>query len=143
MIGLGASMDPTTDIKQMRDALISRVDEQLAHVHEQIKSADEQLASMAAQVSRQERKSPRSYRRRSRDRWLRGIVGLLLAGLPVGQEDLLLVDLDVPGVVSRAIPGLGLSWHGNLRGLPEASRDSGGSHVSPRIACGEACGKIP
>jgi uncharacterized protein YoxC len=81
MIGrLGASMDPTTDIKQMRDALISRVDEQLAHVHEQIKSADEQLASLEAQVSRQEREAPRSHSRRSRERpWLRGIVGLLLA----------------------------------------------------------------
>lgn len=73
-------MDPTTDIKQMRDALISRADEQLAHVHEQIKSADEQLASLEAQVSRQEREAPRSHSRRSRERpWLRGIVGLLLA----------------------------------------------------------------
>jgi hypothetical protein len=34
---LGASMDPTTDIKQMRDALMSRVDERLAHTYEQIK----------------------------------------------------------------------------------------------------------
>ena len=80
MIGLVASMDPTTDIKHMRDALISRVDEQLAHVHEQIKSADEQLASLEAQKSRQERKAPPSHSRRSRERpWLRGIVGLLLA----------------------------------------------------------------
>jgi hypothetical protein len=80
MIGLGASMDPTTDIKQMRDALISRVDEQLAHAHEQIKSADEQLAHMEAQLSRREREAPRSHARRSRDRpWLRGIVGVLLA----------------------------------------------------------------
>lgn len=73
-------MDPTTDIKQIRDALISRVDEQLSHVHEQIKSADQQLASMEAQLSRQEREAPRPYSRRSRDRpWLRSIVGLLLA----------------------------------------------------------------
>jgi hypothetical protein len=73
-------MDPTTDIKQMRDALISRVDEQLAHVHEQIKGADEQLASMEALVSRQEREAPRSHARRSRGRpWLRGFVGVLLA----------------------------------------------------------------
>jgi DNA repair exonuclease SbcCD ATPase subunit len=80
MIGLGASMDPATDIKQMRDTLISRVDEQLAHVHEQIKSADEQLASMEAQVSRKEREAPRSHSRRTRERWwLRGFVGLLLA----------------------------------------------------------------
>ena len=80
MIRLGASMDPTTDIKQIRDALISRVDEQLSHVHEQIKSADEQLASMGTQLSRQEREAPRSHSRRSRDRpWLRSIVGLLLA----------------------------------------------------------------
>lgn len=80
MIRLGASMDPTTDIRQIRDALISRVDEQLSHVHEQIKSADEQLASMETQLSRQEREAPRSHSRRSRDRpWLRSIVGLLLA----------------------------------------------------------------
>lgn len=73
-------MDPTTDIRQIRDALISRVDEQLSHVHEQIKSADEQLASMETQLSRQEREAPRSHSRRSRDRpWLRSIVGLLLA----------------------------------------------------------------
>ena len=68
----------------MRDALIARVDEQLAHVHEQIKSADEQLASLEAQVSRdqasrEEREAPRSHSRRSRERpWLRGVVGLLL-----------------------------------------------------------------
>jgi uncharacterized protein YoxC len=75
-------MDPTMDIKQTRDALISRVDEQLAHVHEQIKSADEQLASLEAQLPRQEREAPRSHfrSRRSRNRpWLRGLVGLLLA----------------------------------------------------------------
>jgi hypothetical protein len=72
-------MDPTTDIKQIREALISRVDEQIAHAHEQIKSADEQLARMEDQLSKQERAVPRSHPRRSRDRpWLRGIVGLLL-----------------------------------------------------------------
>ncbi len=77
-------MDPTTDIKQVRDALISRVDEELAHVHEQIKSADEQIASLEAQVSRKEREAPRSHSRRSRERpWLRGIVGLLLAAYVV------------------------------------------------------------
>jgi len=80
MIGLGASMHPTTDAKQTREALISRADEQLAHAYEQIKSADEQLAGMEAQLSRLERETPRSHPRRSRDRpWLRGIVGLLLA----------------------------------------------------------------
>jgi hypothetical protein len=80
MFELGTSMDPTMDIKQMRDALISRVDDQLAHVHEQIKSADEQLASLEAQVSRQESEAPRAHSRPSRERpWLRGIVGLLLA----------------------------------------------------------------
>lgn len=73
-------MDSTTDIKEVRDALISRVDEQLSHVHEQIKSADEQLARMETQLSRQEREAPRSHSRRLRDRpWLRSIVGLLLA----------------------------------------------------------------
>jgi len=77
---LGAFMDPTVDIKQMRDSWISRVDEQLAHTYEQIKSADDQLAHMEAQLSRQEREAPRSHPLRSRDRpWLRGIVGLLLA----------------------------------------------------------------
>ena len=55
MFELGTSMDPTMDIKQMRDALISRVDDQLAHVHEQIKSADEQLASLRPLASRASR----------------------------------------------------------------------------------------
>lgn len=81
MVELGASMDPTTDIKQMRDALMSRVDEQLAHTYEQIKSADEQLARMEGQLSRQGRKATlRSHPQWSRDRpWLRGLIGLLLA----------------------------------------------------------------
>jgi predicted FMN-binding regulatory protein PaiB len=79
MIGLVASMDPTTDVKQTRDTMFSRAEEQLAHAYEQIKSADEQLARTQAQLSRQEREAPRSHPRRSRDRpWLRGIVGLLL-----------------------------------------------------------------
>jgi len=73
-------MDPTTDVKQRHDAF-SRVDEQLAHAYEQIKSADEQLAQMEAQLSRQQREIPRSLPQQSRDRpWLRGILGLLLAG---------------------------------------------------------------
>jgi septal ring factor EnvC (AmiA/AmiB activator) len=73
-------MDPAADVKQRSDAF-SRVDEQLAHVYEQIKSADEQLAHMEAQLSRQEREIPRSLPLRSQDRpWLRGILGLLLAG---------------------------------------------------------------
>ncbi len=77
-------MDPTTDIKQIREALISRVDEQLSHVHEQINSADEQLANMKAQQSRQEHEAARSHPRRSRDRpWLRGMVGLLVAACVV------------------------------------------------------------
>src|SRR5512135_1371175 len=77
-------MDPTTDIKQVRDDLVSRADEQLAKAYEQIKSADEQLARIEAQLSRQgqehEREAPPSHPRRSRGRpWLRGIAGLLLA----------------------------------------------------------------
>jgi uncharacterized protein YoxC len=73
-------MDPTMDINQIREALISRVDAQLSHVHEQIKSADEQLASMGAQRSRQERETARSHPRRSRGMpWLRGIAGFLVA----------------------------------------------------------------
>src|ERR1700722_10501363 len=73
-------MDPTMDIKQTRDALSSRADEQLAHAYAQIKSADEQLARMEAQLPREEREAPRSRSRQSRDRpWLRGLVGLLLA----------------------------------------------------------------
>jgi uncharacterized protein YoxC len=73
-------MDPTTDVKQRRDAF-SRVDEQLAHVYEQIKSADEQIAHAEAQLSRQQRETPSSLPLRSRNRpWLRGILGLLLAG---------------------------------------------------------------
>jgi septal ring factor EnvC (AmiA/AmiB activator) len=77
-------MDPTTDIKQVRDDLVSRADEQLAKAYEQIKSADEQLARIEAQLSRQgqehEREAPPSHPRRSRGRpWLRGAAGLLLA----------------------------------------------------------------
>jgi hypothetical protein len=73
-------MDPTTDIKQMRNAAISRVEEQLAHVYEQIRSADEQLEHMEAQLSRQQRDTARSRPRRSWDRpWLRGIIGFLVA----------------------------------------------------------------
>jgi len=73
-------MDPTTDVKQRRDAF-SRVDEQLAHVYEQIKSTDEQIAHAEAQLSRQQRETPRSLPLRPRNRpWLRGILGLLLAG---------------------------------------------------------------
>jgi hypothetical protein len=73
----GASMGPTTDINQACEALISRVDEQLAHVNEQIKSADEQLA----RLSSRKHEAPRGYppgRPRVRP-WLRGIVGLLIA----------------------------------------------------------------
>jgi len=73
-------MNPTTDIKQMRDDLMSRADEQLAKAYEQIKSADEQLARMQAQLSKQEREAPVSHPRPSRRRpWLRGIAGLLIA----------------------------------------------------------------
>jgi hypothetical protein len=73
-------MDPTTDVNQTREALISRVDEQLAHVNEQIKSADEELARMKAQLPRGKHEAPRSHPRQSRvGPWLRGIVGLLIA----------------------------------------------------------------
>jgi hypothetical protein len=73
-------MDPTTDINQTREALISRVDEQLAHVNEQIKSADEELARMKARLSREKHETPRSHPRRSRiGPWLRATMGLLIA----------------------------------------------------------------
>ena len=78
MIGLGASMNPTTDVNQAREALISRVDEQLALVNEQIRSADEQLARLSSRKS----EAPRGYHSPGRPRgrpWLRGIVGLLIA----------------------------------------------------------------
>jgi hypothetical protein len=78
MIGLGASMNPTMDVNQAREALISRVDEQLAHVNEQIRSADEQLARLSSRKS----EAPRGYHSPGRPRgrpWLRGIVGLLIA----------------------------------------------------------------
>ena len=78
MIELGASMDPTTDDKQRRDAF-SRADEQLAHAYAQIKSADEQIAQMEAQLSRQ-RETPRPPLRSRNRPWLRGILGLLFAG---------------------------------------------------------------
>jgi hypothetical protein len=71
-------MDPTTDDKQRRDAF-SRADEQLAQAYAQIKSADEQIAQMEAQLSRQ-REAPRSPQRSRNRPWLRGILGLLLAG---------------------------------------------------------------
>ena len=64
---------------QTRDTLISRVDEQLAHVNERIKSADEQLVRMEAQFSGQERAARHFRPRQSQQRpWLRGILGLLL-----------------------------------------------------------------
>jgi hypothetical protein len=74
-------MDPATDIKQMRDAAMSRVDEQLARTYEQVRSADEQLARVEDQMSRYEPKTtPHSHPERTETRpWLRGIVGLLLA----------------------------------------------------------------
>jgi hypothetical protein len=99
-------MDPTTDIKQMRDALMSRVDERLAHTYEQIKSADEQLARMEDQLSEYERKpAPRSHPPRSRDRsWLRGIVGLLLAAYIVAAA--FLSQPSYGGVVERWAPQL-------------------------------------
>jgi uncharacterized protein YoxC len=70
-------MDPTMDINQTREALISRVDERLADVNEQIRSVDEQLA----RLSSRKHGAPRGYppgRPRGRP-WLRGIVGLLIA----------------------------------------------------------------
>jgi len=73
-------MDPTTNIKQTRDALLSRVDEQLAHTYEQIRSADEQLERMKAQLSREDGEPSHLLPRRSRSRpWLRGLAGLLIA----------------------------------------------------------------
>jgi len=98
-------MDPTTDIKQMREAMISRVDEQLSHVHEQIKSADEQLASMEARLSRREREAPRSHPRRPRSRpWLRGTVGLLIAAYIVAAA--LVSQSSYGDVVARQAPQL-------------------------------------
>ena len=73
-------MDPTTDINQTREALISRVDEQLAHVNEQIKSADEELARMRARLSSEKHETPRSHPRRPLvGPWLRATMGLLIA----------------------------------------------------------------
>jgi uncharacterized protein YoxC len=65
-----------SSVNQAREAFISRVDEQLAHVNEQIKSADEELA----RLSKRKRGAPPYSPRRPRVRpWLRGIVGLLIA----------------------------------------------------------------
>jgi uncharacterized protein YoxC len=75
-------MDPTTDINQTREALISRVDEQIAHVNEQIKSADEQFARLSSRKHEARRGYP-PERRRGRP-CLRGIVGLLIAAYVVG-----------------------------------------------------------
>ena len=112
MVELGASMDPTTDIKQMRDALMSRVDEQLAHTYEQIKSADEQLARMEYQLSGHGREAiPRSHPRQSSAKpWLRGIVGLLLAAYIVAAA--FLSQSSYGGAVERSAPQLvsALTW---------------------------------
>ena len=100
-------MDPTTEVKQMRDALMSRVDERLAHTYEQIKSADEQLARVEDQLSRHGRKvTPRSHpQRSSRDRpWLRGIVGLLLAAYIVAAA--FVSQSSYGGMVGRWAPQL-------------------------------------
>lgn len=99
-------MDPTTDIRQMRDALMSRVDERLAHTYEQIRSADEQLARMGDQLSGHGHEAiPRSRPRRSKDRsWLRGIVGLLLAAYIVAAA--LISQSSYGAVVERWPPQL-------------------------------------
>jgi hypothetical protein len=70
-------MDPTTDINQTREALISHVDEQIAHVNEQIRSADEQIARLSSRKQEARRSYPPG-RPRGRP-WLRGLVGLLIA----------------------------------------------------------------
>lgn len=75
-------MHPTTDAKQTdpHQVFSSRADEELAHAYGQIKLADEQLARMQQQLSRLKRDGARSRPRRSRDRrWLRGLIGLLIA----------------------------------------------------------------
>jgi hypothetical protein len=98
-------MDPKTDIKQMRNASISRVEEELAHVYEQIKSADEQLAHMEDQLSRKERDTPRSNPRRSRTRpWLRGIIGFLIAAYVVATA--FVSQSSYGGAVARQAPQL-------------------------------------
>jgi len=99
-------MDSTVDIKQTRDALMSRIDERLAHTYEQIRSADEQLARMEDQLSGHPREAtPRSHPRQSKDRsWLRGIAGLLLAAFIVAAA--LLSQSSYGGVVERWAPQL-------------------------------------
>lgn len=99
-------MEPTADIKHMRDVLMSRVDEQLAHIYEQIKKADEQLARAENQLSGLGREeTPRWHARRSRNRpWLRGIVGLLLASFIVAAA--FLSQSSYGGVVGRSMPQL-------------------------------------
>ena len=101
-------MDTTTDIKQMRDALMSRVDEQLAHTYEQIKSADEQLARtrMGNQLSGHGREpTQRSHPQPSRGRpWLRGIVGLLLAAYIIAAA--VLSQSSYRGAVEQRAPQL-------------------------------------
>jgi hypothetical protein len=90
----------------MRDALMSRVDERLAHTYQQIKSADEQLARMADQLSRHEHEAaPGSRPLRSRNRsWLRGIAGLLLAAYIVAAA--FLSQSSYGGVIERRAPQL-------------------------------------
>jgi hypothetical protein len=100
-------MDTTADIKQMRDALMSRVDEQLAHTYEQIKSADEQLARMGNQLSGHGREATQHYHhpQPSRGRpWLRGIVGLLLAAYIIAAA--VLSQSSYRGTVEQRAPQL-------------------------------------
>ena len=98
-------MDPTTDINQTREALISRVDEQLAHVNEQIKSADEELARMKARLSREKDETPRPHPRRSRvGPWLRATMGLLIAAYIVAAA--FVSQSPYGNAVARSVPEL-------------------------------------
>ena len=120
MIGLGASMNPTTDINQTREALISRVDEQLAHVNEQIRSADEQLARLSSRKS----EAPRGYHSPGRPRgrpWLRGIVGLLIAAYIVAAA-----------LVSQSPFGNAVAESAPLNSLTSARRNASTRAVSAR-----------
>lgn len=99
-------MDSAADIKQMRDTLMSRVDERLAHTYEQIRSADEQLARMEDQLSGHRREAtPRYQPQRPRNgSWLRGFVGLLLAAYIVAAA--LVSQSSYGGVLERLPPQL-------------------------------------
>src|SRR5215471_7901555 len=79
---MNSTLNP--EVTGIRDVLIARADEQLAHTYEQIAQTDEEIARMTERLSKLEHDAPRRPAvldpRPSRGRPLqRGLIGLLLA----------------------------------------------------------------